>query len=180
MSSAMSFGLAQARYAGDAAATVSPAGLLTMLYDRVVADLGTAHEAVLREDWATSGQRIANASEILLELHATLDVAAWPDGEGLARLYLWLVAELMQARVSRSAQRVADCRDLVVPLRDAWRAAGQQLAPTSTPSRPPREPSPGRPSTDGRRRPRTSPRRPCPTSRGRPRSSGGAARCSRR
>ena len=124
----MSYGLAQARYAGDAAATVSPARLLTMLYDKLVADLGNAHEAMLREDWATSGQRVANACEILLELHATLDTSHWPDGEGLAQLYLWLVAELMQASVRRSAQRVADCRDLVVPLRDAWRAAGDQLS----------------------------------------------------
>src|SRR5215212_846128 len=124
----MSYGLAQARYASDAAATVSPARLLTMLYDKLVADLGTAHEAMVREDWATSGQRVANACEILLELHATLDTSAWPDGEGLSQLYLWLVGELMQAKVRRSAQRVADCRDLVVPLRDAWRAAGEQLS----------------------------------------------------
>ena len=124
----MSYGLAQARYVGDAAATVSPARLLTMLYDKLVSDLGTAHEAMLREDWATSGQRVANACEILLELHATLDTKQWPDGEGLGQLYLWLVAELMQASVRRSAQRVADCRDLVVPLRDAWRAAGDQLS----------------------------------------------------
>ena len=126
----MSYGLAQARYASDAAATVSPARLLTMLYDKLVADLGTAHEAMLRGDWATSGQRVANACDILLELHVTLDTEVWPDGEGLAQLYLWLVAELMQARVRQSAQRVADCRDLVVPLRDAWRsAAGAATAP---------------------------------------------------
>jgi flagellar protein FliS len=124
----LSYGLAQARYASDAAATVSPARLLTMLYDKLVGDLGTAHEAMLRDDWATSGQRVANACEILLELHSTLDIEQWPDGEGLAQLYLWLVAELMQAKVRRSAQRVADCRDLVVPLRDAWRAAGDQLS----------------------------------------------------
>ena len=49
---------------------------------------------MLREDWATSGQRVANACEILLELHATLDTSLWPDGEGLAQLYVWLVAEL--------------------------------------------------------------------------------------
>src|ERR687883_2031541 len=124
----MSYGLAQARYAGDAAATVSPARLLTMLYVKLVADLGTAHEAMQREDWATSGQRVANACEILLELHATLDTALWPDGEGLAQLYLWMVAELMQASVRRSAQRIGDCRDLVVPLRDAWRAAGDEVS----------------------------------------------------
>jgi flagellar protein FliS len=124
----MSYGLAQARYASDTAATASPGRLLTMLYDRLVADLTTAHEAMLREDWASSGRRIANASEILLELHATLDVQAWPDGDGLARLYLWMVSELMRARVRQSAHRVADCRDLVVPLRDAWRQAGEKLA----------------------------------------------------
>jgi flagellar protein FliS len=119
----MSYGLAQARYASDAAATVSPARLLTMLYDKLVADLGTAHEAMLRDDHATSGERVANACDILLELHATLDTTVWPDGEGLAQLYLWLVGELMQARVRRSPQRLLDCRDLVVPLRDAWRMA---------------------------------------------------------
>jgi flagellar secretion chaperone FliS len=124
----MSYGLAQARYASDTAATVSAGRLLTLLYDRLVADLGAAQEAMLREDWATSGQRIANASEILLELHATLDVEAWPDGDGLARLYLWIVNELMRARLARSAQRVADCHDLVVPLRDAWHQAGEQLS----------------------------------------------------
>ena len=129
----MSYGLAQARYASDTAATVSAQRLLTLLYDRLVADLGAAHEAMLRDDWATSGQRIANASEILLELHATLDVEAWPDGDGLARLYLWIVGELMQARVRQSAQRVADCRDLVVPLRDAWRQAGEQLTAATSP-----------------------------------------------
>ena len=41
----MSYGLAQARYASDTAATVSPSRLLIMLYDRLVADLGSAHEA---------------------------------------------------------------------------------------------------------------------------------------
>ena len=129
----MSYGLAQARYASDTAATVSAQRLLTLLYDRLVADLGAAHEAMLRGDWATSGQRIANASEILLELHATLDVEAWPDGDGLARLYLWIVTELMQARLARSAQRVADCHELVVPLRDAWRQAGEQLTAATSP-----------------------------------------------
>src|SRR3954466_12863315 len=115
MSRDMSSGRAQARYAADAAVTVSPARLLTMLYDRAVTDLGIAHEAMVREDWATSGQRIANASEILLELHGTLDVSAWPDGEGLGRLYLWIVSELMQAPGPRAAQRGAGSLALVGP-----------------------------------------------------------------
>ena len=132
----MSYGLAQARYASDAAATASPARLLTMLYDRLVVDISMAHDAMLREDIAVTGERVAHACEILLELHATLDTRIWPEGEALAALYLWLVQELMQARVRHQPHRIADCRDLVIPLRDAWHAAGELCANPPDSARP--------------------------------------------
>ncbi|MFN8074012.1 MAG: flagellar export chaperone FliS [Kineosporiaceae bacterium] len=131
----MSYGLAQARYAADAAETVSPARLLTMLYDRLVSDLATAELAMTGGDIATTGHRLGRAQEILLELHATLDLEIWPQGEPLARLYLWLVNELMQARLRNDPQRVADCRELIEPLRDAWHsAAGMTAGGGVTPS----------------------------------------------
>lgn len=121
----MSYALAQAqaRYASDASQTASPARLLTMLYDRLVVDLTIAHDAMVRGDIAVTGERIGHASDIILELHATLDTELWPEGEALAALYLWLVQELMQARLRGNAEQVATCRDLVVPLRDAWHIA---------------------------------------------------------
>ena len=121
----MSYGRAQARYTGDATQTVSPARLLTMLYDRAVNDLGTAEEAMRRGDVATTGERIGRAQEILLELHATLDTSVWPEGEPLAQLYLWIVNELMQARVRKDPEQVAQCRLLLEPLRDAWHEAAR-------------------------------------------------------
>lgn len=121
----MSYGRAQARYAGDAAQTVSPARLLTMLWDRAVNDLATAEEAMRRGDVATTGERIGRAQEILLELHGTLDTSVWPEGESLAQLYLWVVNELMQARVRRDPEQVAQCRVLLEPLRDAWHEAAR-------------------------------------------------------
>lgn len=124
----MSYGLAQARYASDAAETVSSARLLTMLYDRLVTDLTMAEQAMQRNDIATVGERIGHAQEILLELHSTLDVERWPQGEPLSRLYLWMVGELMQARLKKDPQRVADCRDLLMPLREAWHTASQAPA----------------------------------------------------
>lgn len=119
----MSYGLAQARYASDAAQTVTPGRLLTMLYDRLVQDLCVAEAAMRTVDAQAVGERIGRAQEILLELHATLDLTVWPEGEPLARLYLWLVSELSQARVRSDPRRVADCRALVEPLREAWHAA---------------------------------------------------------
>ena len=119
----MSKALATARYASDAAQTVSPARLLTMLYDRLVADLVAAEDAMRRNDIETTGARLGRAQEILLELHATLDTTVWPQGEPLARLYLWMVGELMQARLRGLPERIADCRSLIEPLREAWSVA---------------------------------------------------------
>src|SRR5512142_603896 len=116
----MPYGLAQSRYASDAAETVSPSRLLTMLYDRLVLDLSMAESAMLRQDHEGTGERIGQAQEILLELHASLNLSLWPEGESLGRLYLWLVSELSQARIRKQPQRIADCRELVEPLRDAW------------------------------------------------------------
>ena len=122
----MSYGLAQARYASDAAETVSSARLLTMLYDRLVTDLTAAEDAMHRNDIPVVGDRIGHAQEILLELHSTLDLARWPQGEPLSRLYLWMVGELMAARLKGDPARVADCRELLVPLREAWHTASRQ------------------------------------------------------
>jgi flagellar protein FliS len=119
----MSYGLAQARYASDAAATVNPARLLTMLYDRLVQDLNVAETAMRDGDVESTGERVGQAQEILLELHATLDLSVWPEGEPLARLYLWIVGELSTARLRGNPQSIADCRELIEPLRDAWHEA---------------------------------------------------------
>ena len=128
----MSYGLAQARYASDAAETVSASRLLTMLYDRLLSDLAVGEQALEAGDPATAGERIGRAQEILLELHSTLDTRIWPEGDSLARLYLWMIGELMKARLNRAPQRVAECRELLVPLRDAWYAASAVEAEDTT------------------------------------------------
>jgi flagellar protein FliS len=119
---------ARARYASDAAQTVSPARLLTMLYDRLAADLLTGEQAMLRGDVASAGEALTHAQEIILELRTTLDLDAWDGAPGLANLYGFLLTELNGANVRRDADRVAACRGLVEPLRDAWRAAAAQAA----------------------------------------------------
>jgi flagellar secretion chaperone FliS len=124
----MSYGLAQARYASDATATVPAGRLLTMLYDRLVQNLSVAESALRSGDVAATGDRLGQAQEILLELRATLDVSIWPEGEALGRIYLWIVAELSQARLRCQPQRIADCRELIEPLRDAWHEAARSGA----------------------------------------------------
>jgi len=125
---------AKARYASVATQTVSPARLLTMLYDRLATDLLAGEQAMLRGDIAAAGETLTHAQDILLELHSTLDTEAWPDGESLGRLYLWMVTELMTARMKNQPGKIADCHRLVVPLRDAWHEAANAAATAANPT----------------------------------------------
>ncbi len=117
---------ARARYANEAVTTASPAKLLLMLYDRLLRDLVTAEQAVARGDLATMSSELVHAQDIVLELRASLDTTAWEGASALADLYTFLHAELVTANVRKDAARIASCRSLVEPLRDAWRTAALQ------------------------------------------------------
>jgi flagellar secretion chaperone FliS len=111
------------RYLQDSIDTASPGKLLVMLYERLVVDLLQGEEALRTGERERANERITHAQEIILELRATLDVEAWEGAAGLAGLYGFLLTELIQANIGRDADKVATCRGLVEPLRDAWRAA---------------------------------------------------------
>lgn len=111
------------RYLQDSINTASPAKLLLMLYDRLVLDLMQAEEALGNGDHEAAYERITHAQEIVIELRTSLDVDAWSGAPALANLYTFLLTELIGANVGRDADRVASCRTLVEPLRDAWREA---------------------------------------------------------
>ncbi|MBO3740642.1 flagellar export chaperone FliS [Actinoplanes flavus] len=115
------------RYLQDSINTASPAKLLMMLYDRLVLDLMQGEEALRGGDRESANNRIGHAQEIVMELHASLKLDAWDGAPGLANLYSFMLTELIGANVKQDADRVAGCRKLVEPLRDAWREAA--LAP---------------------------------------------------
>ncbi|GIF06082.1 flagellar export chaperone FliS [Actinoplanes siamensis] len=111
------------RYLQDSINTASPAKLLTMLYDRLILDLTHGEDALVKGDLATANDKLNHAQEIILELRVTLDVNAWEGAPGLANLYGYLLSELIGANIAKSPERVAVCRQLLEPLRDAWREA---------------------------------------------------------
>jgi flagellar protein FliS len=111
------------RYLQDSINTASPARLLIMLYDRLILDLMHGEEALRNDDRVLANEKITHAQEIVLELRVTLDVEAWDGAPGLASLYGFVLTELIGANIKRDADRVASCRSLLEPLRDAWRDA---------------------------------------------------------
>ena len=111
------------RYRTDAVETMSPARLVVALYDRLVLDLERALAAIAQADFGAIHASLVHAQEIVTELHDALDVAVWPAGAQLVELYRYVHGELVAANVGKDAARVSGCRDIVTPLRDAWREA---------------------------------------------------------
>src|SRR3954468_22631808 len=111
------------RYLQDSISTASPGKLLIMLYDRLVLDLIQGEDAIRNGQLEPAHDKITHAQEIVIELRVSLDVEAWAGAPGLASLYGFLLTELIGANVAKDADRVASCRTLVEPLRDAWREA---------------------------------------------------------
>lgn len=117
---------ARAAYARETVTTASPARLLIMLYDRLVRDLVTAEKAVVDRELAKVSSELLHAQQIVLELRTSLDVTVWDGAAALADLYTFLHSELVAANVAKDAGRIATCREIVEPLRDAWQAAALQ------------------------------------------------------
>ncbi|MGV8978408.1 MAG: flagellar export chaperone FliS [Cellulomonas sp.] len=110
----------RSRYLADTVATAGPSRLLTMLYDRLLLDVERA-EVALEAGHRTEGTRLlAHAEDIVAELISSLDAGAWDGGPGLMALYSYLNSELLGASLAGSAERVAACREIIAPLRDAW------------------------------------------------------------
>lgn len=114
---------ARSRYTADAVSTASPARLLIMLYDRLVLDLVNAEQAARQGNPARMSSELQHAQAIVLELRTSLDISLWSGAQGLSDIYTFLHAELVAANVKADAERIATCRSLVEPLRDAWRQA---------------------------------------------------------
>ena len=127
----MSAAALRARYLGDTVATASPQQLLVMLYDRLALDLERAETALGAGDRQEAGAQLQHAQEIVFELRSSLQVDVWEGGPRLAALYGWLITELLQANVKGDRNRVQACRQVVEPLRDAWRQAAASLAGTA-------------------------------------------------
>jgi flagellar protein FliS len=124
----MSAASLRARYIGDAVATSSPQQILVMLYDRLALDLERGQKFAASGDRELAGEQLQHAQEIVIELMSSLQVDAWEGGPRLAALYNWLIGELMQANVKLDTNRISSCRQVVEPLRDAWRQAAATLA----------------------------------------------------
>ncbi|WP_295780064.1 flagellar export chaperone FliS [uncultured Microbacterium sp.] len=125
----MSTALDRARreYLEQQVAAASPERLVTMLYDRLLVDVERADAAQAASEWAAASAALTHAQAIIAELSGSLD-DRWDGAAELRALYTYLTGRLIVANVAHDAAATAECRDLIVPLREAWHAAAAALA----------------------------------------------------
>lgn len=117
------------RYLADSVSTASPAKLLVLLYDRLVLDLNRGEQALIAGQRQEANAQLLHAQDIVLELRTSLNLDVWDGAAGLAQIYGFVLTELVGANVKGDASRVKSCRELMEPLRDAWREAALTAAP---------------------------------------------------
>lgn len=107
-----------ASYRSDGVSTASPGKLLVMLYDRFLLDLDRAD--ALLDEGKLAHEPLLHAQDIVTELRSSLRLDAWDGADNLAGIYTFVLTELVWANVKSDKTRIAACRALMTPLRDAW------------------------------------------------------------
>ncbi len=115
-------------YVDNSVATASPERLLVMLCDRLVLDVQRGVAALETGLTSEAHEQLVHAQEVVTHLRATLRVEGWDGGPGLASLYDWLHAQLVQANIRKDAGIAQGCLSLAQDLATTWREAALQAA----------------------------------------------------
>lgn len=132
MTTAAMFNRQREQLRRDAILSATPAQLVTMLYDRLLLDLGRAEFAQEGANWAVASENLLHAQAIIAELSASLDTTAWDGADNLLGIYNYISSALVSANLHRNADRTREAIRLLQPLQQAWREAAAQL-PAGTP-----------------------------------------------
>lgn len=113
-------------------ATASPGELIGLLYDALLRNLTRVESSLDARDIAEAHPALLRAQDIVLELIASLDTDAEGEAGTIARqmapLYEYMYRRLLDASLHKDGSPVAEVRRLVLPVRDAWRHALEQVA----------------------------------------------------
>lgn len=115
------------QYNTDAILSAPPARLLTMLYDRLLLDLGRAEFGQETENWQVASQNLLHAQAIVTELAATLKTDAWDGAADLLGIYDYAMQAMIGANIHRDVDRTKECILLLEPLRQGWHEAAASL-----------------------------------------------------
>lgn len=107
----------------------APADLVVMLYERLLADLKGAAMAIRSNDIETKSRKVQHATDIIIELLASLDREAGGEvSHRLAALYSYMISRVGEASRKLDASGMDEVAGHVESLLSAWRSVAKETA----------------------------------------------------
>jgi len=117
------------RYRNHEILTATPCQLVVKLYDKAIASLAQAEEAIGRRDVKARHAANIKALEIVTHLTNTLDMEKGGEiARNLSRLYGYMCMRLLDVDLNNDAQAARDVISLLQPLRSSWSELDLKLA----------------------------------------------------
>ena len=117
------------RYAQAQRETASPERLLVLLFQAALRNMRTGAAALAEGKPGEAGRALGKASDIVIELHATLDRSKAPQlCDQLAEVYRFVCQRLGVATLARDATAAHDAERALAPIADAFQKAVESLA----------------------------------------------------
>ena len=108
--------------------TSSPAQLIVLLYDALLANLQRAETSLAEESNEGAHGALVRSQEIVLELITSLDPSAGEMAERLGAIYDYAYHQLVRANLEKDGGFAAEVRDLIRPIRDSFAMIGESDA----------------------------------------------------
>lgn len=99
-----------------------PVELVRLLYAKAIEKLNEAEQRLADDDIPGRARAIAHASEIVIELQASLDFERGGEiAVRLGRLYAYIQERLVEANARQQLEPLAEARRLLTTIYDGWR-----------------------------------------------------------
>ncbi|MFH1805539.1 MAG: flagellar export chaperone FliS [Pseudomonadota bacterium] len=109
-------------YGNQQVNTASPAKMVQMLYDKMIASLREAILAIEKGDIQARCDATTKTHELIAHLSDTLDMESGGEiARNLENLYLFSLRHLMAVDRYNDPKPAQDVIDLMIPLRDSWK-----------------------------------------------------------
>jgi flagellar secretion chaperone FliS len=117
------------RYRNQEILTATPCQLVVKLYDKAIASLAQAEEAIGRRDIKARHAANIRTLEIVSHLTNTLDLERGGEiARNLSRLYGFMCMRMLDIDLNNDAQAARDVIGLLQPLRTSWSELDLKLA----------------------------------------------------
>lgn len=100
--------------------SATPAKLILILYDHLLAALRRARAEIDAKNVPEAHRMIVKAQEIVVFLSGSLNLGAGDVAQNLAGLYDFMIDQLVKGNLRKDPLLLKHVEDVVQPIRDAW------------------------------------------------------------